>query len=59
MGKQIACCVHSPAVLIVLKIQNTDHGELLSVFLSVGEGYTGKRKKPLTIVWVYIDIINI
>lgn len=44
-------------MLIVLKFQNTDYGELMSVFLSIGEGYTGKRKKPLAIVWVYINII--
>jgi len=46
MWKQIGRCVHSPAVLIVLKFQNTDYGELLTVFLSAGEGYTGKRKNP-------------
>lgn len=42
--KQIACCAHSPAVLIILKFQNTDYGELLSIFISVGEGYRQEKK---------------
>lgn len=46
MWKHTACCVRSPAPLIALKFPSVLYGELLSVFLPVGEGSTGKRKNP-------------